>query len=113
MFIVGQTCWIDCELLSDFILKCQDADEGGISDRPGNMADIFHTFFGIAGLMLLHFFDGKDDSVLLEVAEGAVPRSAAAFESIDPTYALPVSVVKRLNLSAQCLGEVRITNVEG
>lgn len=27
----------------------QDDERGGISDRPDDMADVFHTFFGIAG----------------------------------------------------------------
>ena len=28
----------------------QDPDDGGIADRPGNMVDVFHTHFGIAGV---------------------------------------------------------------
>jgi prenyltransferase beta subunit len=27
----------------------QDTDGGGIADRPGDMVDVFHTLFGIAG----------------------------------------------------------------
>jgi geranylgeranyl transferase type-2 subunit beta len=34
-------------------LNCQDSD-GGISDRPGNTPDVFHTFFGLAALSLLN-----------------------------------------------------------
>ncbi|CAN0475809.1 unnamed protein product, partial [Discosporangium mesarthrocarpum] len=49
--------WIDRSRLQNFILRCQDAEDGGISERPGNLADIFHTFFGIAGLSLLGYFD--------------------------------------------------------
>ena len=56
---------------------CQDTEEGGISDRPEDEVDVFHTFFGIAGLSLMGF-----------------PGLAA----IDPTYALPVEVVRRLRL---------------
>ena len=37
----------------EFILSCQDPENGGISDRPDDMADVFHTVFGIAGLSLL------------------------------------------------------------
>ena len=33
---------------------------GGISDRPGNMVDVFHTFFGIAGLSLLKYSGLKE-----------------------------------------------------
>ena len=28
---------------------------GGIADRPGDMVDVFHTHFGIAGLSLLRY----------------------------------------------------------
>ena len=28
---------------------------GGLADRPGDMVDVFHTLFGIAGLSLLGF----------------------------------------------------------
>lgn len=27
----------------------KDPDAGGIADRPGDMADVFHTLFGVAG----------------------------------------------------------------
>ena len=33
-----------------FLLIClQDPEGGGIADRPGDMVDVFHTLFGIAG----------------------------------------------------------------
>ena len=44
---------IDCERLRRFVVDAQDLDDGGISDRPGCAADVFHTFFGIASLALL------------------------------------------------------------
>jgi prenyltransferase beta subunit len=31
----------------------QDPEAGGFADRPGNMVDVYHTHFGIAGLSLL------------------------------------------------------------
>jgi geranylgeranyl transferase type-2 subunit beta len=33
----------------------KDPDMGGIADRPGDMVDVFHTLFGLAGLSLLGF----------------------------------------------------------
>ena len=39
---------------SDSILP-QDPDLGGLADRPGDMVDVFHTNFGIAGLSLLKY----------------------------------------------------------
>jgi geranylgeranyl transferase type-2 subunit beta len=99
--------WIDREKLVDFILKAQNADSysipcgdlcgGGIADRPGNMADIFHTFFGISGLSLLGYFDRPDWN-----HEG----ESTPMPIIDPTYALPRDLVRKLGLFAQTLPEV-------
>jgi geranylgeranyl transferase type-2 subunit beta len=73
--ILGKLHWIDSEALSRFILWCQDEEDGGISDRPEDMADVYHTFFGIAGLSLMGY---------------------SGLNAIDPTYALPVEVVERI-----------------
>jgi geranylgeranyl transferase type-2 subunit beta len=82
---MGQVDWINADKLASFILKCQDGDDGGIADRPDDMADVFHTFFGIAGLSLL----------------GHLHRGQRVFRQIDPVYALPTDVVQRLGLPAQ------------
>jgi geranylgeranyl transferase type-2 subunit beta len=89
MSILGKVSWIDSGKLTTFILNCQDADDGGIADRPGNVADVFHTFFGLAGLSLLGFFDEKGQD-----------KHYAGYQHIDPTYALPASVVSRLGLAS-------------
>ena len=72
-----------------FILQCQDQDDGGIADRPGNVADVFHTFFGIAGLALLGYFGG---------GEGG---QYAHYRAIDPVYALPADIVAELGIKSQ------------
>jgi geranylgeranyl transferase type-2 subunit beta len=87
--IMGRVSWINGDKLATFILKCQDNEDGGIADRPDDMADVFHTFFGIAGLSLLGHLHG--DNVKGE------------YRKIDPVYALPTDVVKRLGLQAQVL----------
>ena len=58
----------------------QDEHSGGISDRPEDACDVFHTFFGIGGLSLMGY-----------------PGLAA----IDPAYALPVDTVQRLQARRQ------------
>ena len=99
--VLSREAWIDGDALRRFILCCQDTEDGGISDKPGSPrsadhgghqslcilstffclrrtgdeADIFHTFFGIAGLSLL-------------ASDGVV--------AIDPAHALPVHVMQRL-----------------
>ena len=55
--------------------RLQDEDNGGISDRPADMVDAFHTFFGIAALSLMGY---------------------KGLEPIDPVYALPVKVMQQI-----------------
>ena len=75
--MIGKIHWIDRDTLVKFILSAQDPDNGGIADRPGDMADVFHTLFGIAGLSLLGH-------------EG--------LEKVNEIYCLPVETTKRLGL---------------
>jgi geranylgeranyl transferase type-2 subunit beta len=51
---LGSLEFVDKEALERFITDSQEEIEGPIADRPGDMGDIFHTFFGIAGLSLLN-----------------------------------------------------------
>jgi prenyltransferase beta subunit len=116
--------WISEDKLAEFIMNSQDADDGGIADRPGNMADIFHTFFGISGLSLLGHFSnhdcpehvsggetikgnltgeaGEKEDLLME-SKG---KNYAAYREIDPTYALPKCLVEKLCLFHQALDKV-------
>lgn len=73
--IIDRIHWIDQDKLANFILRCQDPDNGGISDRPGNMVDVWHTCFGIAGLSLLQYPD---------------------LEAVDPVYCMPKSTTKHI-----------------
>ena len=57
------------------IAALQDEHDGGISDRPEDAVDVFHTFFGIAGLSLLGY---------------------KGLQQVDPAFALPVDVVQRI-----------------
>jgi len=70
--------WISREKLKEFILRCQDAETGGISDRPGDIPDVFHCFFGIAGLTLMGYYD---------------------LALIDPVYALGVETLQKRGIS--------------
>ena len=69
--MIDRLHWIDAEKLISFILQCQDPENGGFSDRPGNKVDVFHTNFAVAGLSLLGY------------------KGLAA---VDPRYCLPTSV---------------------
>ncbi len=63
--------------MASYILACQDRKEGGISDKPGNQQDVFHTFFGIAAMSLL-----------------PTPHQSL-LHPIQPVYALPDSLITR------------------
>jgi geranylgeranyl transferase type-2 subunit beta len=71
MAMIDRLSWVDRQKLTRFILGCQvrlhstvacfnnltfswqDTVLGGIADRPGDVVDVFHTCFGLAGLSLL------------------------------------------------------------
>ncbi|KAI2504347.1 Prenyltransferase and squalene oxidase repeat [Fragilaria crotonensis] len=99
MSLLGVVQYIDSAKLASFIVKAQDPDDGGIADRPDDMADVFHTFFGISGLSLLGYLP----DTYLRDDDGNDQKVQHRFGQIDPVYALPVSVVKRLGLPAQVL----------
>ncbi|KAI5298464.1 hypothetical protein KEM56_004025, partial [Ascosphaera pollenicola] len=73
--ILGKLHWLDEEKLVGFILRCQDGEKGGIADRPGDMVDVFHTQFGVAGLSLLGY---------------------PGLEEVNPTYCMPQYVIDRV-----------------
>ena len=75
LVLLERDCWIDRAALRQFILNAQDEDDGGIADKPGNEPDVFHTFFGIAGLAFLG-------------ADGVLP--------VEPMHAMPVATMERL-----------------
>lgn len=53
--ILDKLHWIDKDKLIRWILACQDEETGGFADKPGNMVDVYHTCFGVAGLSLLGY----------------------------------------------------------
>ncbi|KAJ8680423.1 hypothetical protein QAD02_016210 [Eretmocerus hayati] len=83
MKILNLIHWIDKERLIKFILACQDTDTGGFSDRPGDMADPFHTLFGLGAMSML----GASDSL----------------KEINPTFCMPEYVIQRLGLEPERL----------
>lgn len=69
---------VDCRPTLFSVVNRQDQEDGGISDRPEDMVDVFHTFFGIAGLSLMGY---------------------KGICGVDPTFALPTAVIERIKLS--------------
>lgn len=73
--MIGKTHWIEPQGIIRFILGCQDTKHGGIADRPGDLPDVWHTCFGVAGLSLLGL-------------EG--------LEAVNPVYCMPKRVIDRI-----------------
>ncbi|XKL65425.1 hypothetical protein PGB90_008845 [Kerria lacca] len=82
LHMIGREHWINHDALKKFILACQDTETGGFSDRPGNMADPFHTLFGIAALSLMNH---------------------NGIKLINPCFCMPQHTISRLNLTPQIL----------
>ena len=74
LVMIGKQDWINKEKLVNFILSAQNEQTGGISDKPGNGTDPYHTFFGCSGLSLLNY---------------------PGIKSISPIYAFPEDVLHR------------------
>ncbi|XP_076299117.1 geranylgeranyl transferase type-2 subunit beta isoform X1 [Lasioglossum baleicum] len=83
--ILGRLHWVNKEQLVKFILACQDTESGGFSDRPGDVADPFHTLFGLTALSLLN-------------ADYPLKR-------INPTFCMPEYVIQRLQLKPSRLDQ--------
>ncbi|TNV72486.1 hypothetical protein FGO68_gene3476 [Halteria grandinella] len=73
-FMIDRQDWIDFKALKEYVMRCSDVESGGISDRPGNEVDVFHTFFGLTALSMMDQY---------------------GLEKIDHVYAIPVSTIKR------------------
>eukprot|EP01133_Synstelium_polycarpum_P011905 gene11905-13871_t len=91
--ILGRLDLVDCDQLGWWLSERQlpngglngrpektsdDNETGGIADKPGNVPDVFHTFFGVCGFSLMGHFN---------------------LELIDPAYALGTKHLLKLGLS--------------
>jgi geranylgeranyl transferase type-2 subunit beta len=104
---MGRVEWIDGAALEGFILDSQDGG-GGISDRPGDIPDIFHTFFGIAGkelkkyssFVLFLFLSREKEIFEIYVfdTQGLSLMGFNGLKRIDPVYALSEDVLLRLGV---------------
>ena len=71
--------------LGQFILNCQDDEDSGIADRPRDMPDVYHTFFGLCGLSLIRHMEKIGSQ-----GGGTV-------------FVLPTGVVRKMGLRAQVI----------
>lgn len=119
--ILGRLTWIDEKKLTHFILASQDSETGGIADRPGDIADPFHTLFGLAGLSLIAHYDnpsshtcpngcGKngdlttiDEINVEEFVADAISLAKTRLRPINPIFCMPQYVIERMGLRLQMI----------
>jgi len=102
MKMIDRMHLIDHKRLLDFILACQDVDQGGFSDRPGNWVDPYHTMFGIASISLIwqhfnglsqsgdHRYKQTGDDEFLKKLE----QVGSIIKNVDPILCMPVEQLK-------------------
>ncbi len=97
---------MDAGELTKFILAAQDNETGGISDRPGNYPDPFHTLFGLAGLSLLSRLPGSSETASTTSecnGEDPVQVACATLRDINPVLCMPQHVIDRCGVKVQLL----------
>ncbi|XP_042890390.1 geranylgeranyl transferase type-2 subunit beta-like [Penaeus japonicus] len=80
--MLGRLHWINADKMRVFILATQDAETGGFTDRPGDMVDLYHTLFGLAGLSLL---------------------GESSLKPINPVFCMPQYVLDRISVTVQIM----------
>ena len=92
--ILGKLTWIDASKLEAFILSAQETESGGIADRPGDVPDVFHTLFGIAGTLVWSKFRQALHCYLIGLSLLGYP----GLMDLDPVYCMPASIVENVGL---------------
>jgi geranylgeranyl transferase type-2 subunit beta len=78
------------------ILFTKDGEAGGIADRPGDMVDVFHTVFGVAG--------EPHTKCRWRLYNKVIPFTGLSLlgypdlEDVDPVYCMPAPVIEKLGL---------------
>lgn len=92
--ILNKLEYIDADKLISFILSAQDPEAGGIADRPGDMADVFHTCFGAAGTC----GSISQSKVYMMCPAGLSLVGYPGLEDLDPVYCMPARLIEGIGL---------------
>ncbi|TQD90669.1 hypothetical protein C1H46_023816 [Malus baccata] len=87
LVIIDRVHWIGKEKLVKFVLDCQDIENGGISDRPDDTVDVYHTYFAVAALTFLDVMvDGWLELLSFQLHPKELLGSAYDWDKISNDY---------------------------
>ena len=92
--ILNRVHWIDSDKLVGFILSAQDPETGGIADRPGDMVDVFHTHFGVAGAWPCP----RPSALTRACVVGLSLLGYPGLVDVDPVYCMPARIIEAKGL---------------
>jgi geranylgeranyl transferase type-2 subunit beta len=102
MKMIDRMHLIKMERLLEFILACQDEEHGGFSDRPGNMADPYHTMFGIASISLIcQYYNERAETktTLSEKTSKILDDLASRLKPVNPVLCMPQEQVTHIKFA--------------
>jgi geranylgeranyl transferase type-2 subunit beta len=87
--------WIDGNALRSWILTCQDEEDGGIADKPGNVHDVYHTCFGVTGT---HYSCDAELSGNIFMVLGLSLLGTEGLAQVDCRFCMPSSIIEALKI---------------
>lgn len=76
-------CWMSSQHLQQYILCCCQTQKGGIEDKPGKGADLYHTCYALSGLSIAQHAAAHGDLGRLPYVFG---NRTNLLEKTDPFY---------------------------
>lgn len=101
LLMIGKMHMIDHKRLVEFIMACQDDEQGGFSDRPGNWVDPYHTMFGVASLSLIyHYYNNEESNSSCPSIDSTEIRSRLVhledkLKTVNPILCMPEECLSR------------------
>lgn len=96
MKMINRMHLIDHNRLISFILACQDDEQGGFSDRPGNWVDPYHTMFGLASISLIcHHYD-KQSTGEGDLKTTQLEDFLSKLKPVNPVLCMPEETINKL-----------------
>ena len=71
------------------LVCCQDGKMGGLRDKPGKMADLYHTCYSLSGLSISQELVGTENKILFKNREENI------LKVVDPIFNIEASKIEK------------------